>query len=141
MKEKEIRVLKVEPCKKPELVTLTNTLEDLQVAVSIGADYPDVYEDVIKGKITIIKHCDDGSTKIETPEQGAVFAVYLKTAGSYDNAKETERALLTCDEHGFAETDWLPYGVYVVEQIEGWEGKEMMPAFDVKVHADGEIYR
>ena len=31
--------------------------------------------------------------------------------------------------------------MYVVEQIEGWEGKEMMPAFDVKVHADGEIYR
>ena len=109
--------------------------------VELNTEYPDVYEDIIKGKITIIKHCDDGSTKIETPEQGAVFAVYLKTAGSYDNAKETERALLTCDEHGFAETDWLPYGVYVVEQIEGWEGKEMMPAFDVKVHADGEIYR
>ena len=38
MKEKEIKVLKVEPCKKPESVTLTNRLEDLQVAVSIGAD-------------------------------------------------------------------------------------------------------
>ena len=44
MKEKEIKVLKVEPCKKPELVTLTNTLEDLQVAVSIGADYTGLIE-------------------------------------------------------------------------------------------------
>ena len=44
MKEKEIKVLKVEPCKKPELVTLTNRLEDLQVAVSIGADYTGLIE-------------------------------------------------------------------------------------------------
>ena len=44
MKEKEIKVLKVEPCKKPESVTLTNRLEDLQVAVSIGADYTGLIE-------------------------------------------------------------------------------------------------
>ena len=44
MKEKEIKVLKVEPCKKPELVTLNNRLEDLQVAVSIGADYTGLIE-------------------------------------------------------------------------------------------------
>lgn len=51
----------------------------------------DSYEDIIKGKIAIIKHCDDGTTKIETPEVGAEFEVYLKAAGSYENAKETER--------------------------------------------------
>ena len=44
MKEKVIKVLKVEPCKKPELVTLNNRLEDLQVAVSIGADYTGLIE-------------------------------------------------------------------------------------------------
>ena len=38
MKEKEIKVLKVEPCKAPELVTLNNNLDSLQKAVSIGAD-------------------------------------------------------------------------------------------------------
>ena len=38
MKEKEIKVLKVEPCKTPELVTLKNDLDSLQKAVSIGAD-------------------------------------------------------------------------------------------------------
>ena len=109
--------------------------------VELNTEYPDVYEDIIKGKIAIIKHCDDGSTKIETPEEGATFAVYLKSAGSYDNAKETERAVLVCDEFGFAETSWLPYGIYVVEQIDGWDGKEMMPAFEVNVNADGETYR
>ena len=112
-----------------------------EYTVELNTEYVDVYEAIIRGKITIIKHCDDGSTKIETPEEGAVFAVYLKSAGSYENAEETERAILFCDEFGFAETAWLPYGTYVVEQIDGWEGKEMMPAFDVNINADGETYR
>lgn len=47
-------------------------------SVSIG-----VTEDILKGKIAIIKHTDDGSTKIETPEKGAEFQVYLKSSGSY----------------------------------------------------------
>ena len=58
----------------------------------------DVTEQVIKGNIAIIKHTDDGETQIETPEVGATFEVYLKAAGSYENAKETERDVLTCDE-------------------------------------------
>lgn len=110
-------------------------------SVELNTEYIDVYEDIIKGKIALIKHTDDGSTQIETPETGAEFKVYLKSAGSYENAKDTEKAVLVCDENGFAETDWLPYGVYVVEQTKGWEGKEFMPAFDVNISADGEIYR
>lgn len=109
--------------------------------VELNTEYIDVYETIIRGKIAIIKHCDDGSTKIGTPEEGAAFAVYLKSAGSYENAEEKEREILVCDEFGFAETSWLPYGTYVVEQIDGWEGKEMMPAFEVNVNADGETYR
>ena len=46
MKEKTITVLKVEPMKKPELVTIKNELEDLQDAVSIGADYRGLIEGV-----------------------------------------------------------------------------------------------
>ena len=44
MKEREIKVLKIEPCKAPEVVTLTNELEELQKAVSIGADYVGLIE-------------------------------------------------------------------------------------------------
>ena len=58
-------------------------------------------EQVIKGDIAIIKHTDDGETQIETPETGAEFQIYLKAAGSYDAAKESERDVLTCDENGF----------------------------------------
>ena len=101
----------------------------------------DSYEDIIKGKVAIIKHCDDGTTKIETPEKGAEFEVYLKAAGSYENAKETERDILVCDEHGFAESKDLPYGEYTVRQIKGWDGKELLAPFTVFVSEDGPVYR
>ena len=54
--------------------------------VELNTEYPDVYENIIKGNIAIIKHTDDGSTKIETPEEGAKFEIFLKAAGSYKNA-------------------------------------------------------
>ena len=44
MKEKIITVLKIEPLKKPEVVTLENELYALQEAVSIGADYRGLIE-------------------------------------------------------------------------------------------------
>ena len=101
----------------------------------------DVLETVQKGKIAVIKHCDDGETQIETPEAGAEFEVFLKASGSYENAKESECDYLVCDENGFAETKLLPYGIYAVKQTRGWDGKELMPAFDVFVSKDGETYR
>ena len=101
----------------------------------------DSYETVKKGKIAVIKHCDDGETQIETPEEGAEFEVFLKSAGSYADAKETERDILICDSYGFAESKLLPYGIYTVKQTKGWDGNELMPAFDVFVSENNEVYR
>ncbi len=101
----------------------------------------DVSEQVIKGRIALIKHTDNGDTQLETPEVGAEFEVYLKSAGSYDAAKDTERDLLVCDENGFAETKDLPYGIYTVHQVKGWDGRELLPDFDVYISEDGEVYR
>ena len=100
-----------------------------------------VTEDVVKGNIAIIKHSDDGSTQIETPEVGAEFEVYLKSSGSYANAVETERDHLTCDENGFAQTKDMPYGVYTVHQTVGWEGTEFIADFDVNISENGQTYR
>lgn len=94
-----------------------------------------------KGKIAILKHSDDGSTKIETPEKGAEFEVFLKSAGSYANAKETERDMLVCDKNGFAETKALPYGEYTVKQTKGQSGREHIAPFNVFIREDGETYR
>lgn len=100
-----------------------------------------VTEDVIKGNIAMIKHSDDGSTQIETPEVGAEFEVYLKSSGSYANAVETERDHLTCDENGFAQTKDMPYGIYTVHQTVGWEGTEFIADFDVNISENGQTYR
>lgn len=111
-------------------------------SVELNTEYMNVYEDIIQGKIAIIKHTDDGSTQIEHPEGNAVFEVFLKSAGSFENARETERALLTTDEYGFAKTeDFLPFGIYTVKQIKGAEGTALMPAFDVTINEDGKTYR
>lgn len=101
----------------------------------------DVTEQIIKGRIAIIKHTDDGETQLETPEVGAEFAIFLKAAGSYDNAKASERDYLTCDENGYAATKDLPYGIYTVHQAKGWDGRELLADFDVYIAKDGQTYR
>ena len=100
-----------------------------------------VNEQVIKGNIAITKHTDNGGTQIETPEEGAVFEVYLKSAGSYKKAEETERDILTCDANGFAQTKYMPYGIYTVHQISGWDGRELMKDFDVFISQNSQTYR
>lgn len=105
-------------------------------SISIG-----VTEDILMGKISIIKHTDDGSTKIETPEKGAEFQVYLKSSGSYTKAKESERDNLICDEYGFAETKDLPYGTYTVHQTKGWNGTEFIADFDVFISENNKTYK
>lgn len=100
-----------------------------------------VTENIIKGNIAIIKHTDDGSTQLETPEAGAEFELFLKQSDSYASAKESERDILTCDENGFAQSKNLPYGVYTVHQTKGWEGRELLPDFDVFISEDGQTYR
>ena len=99
-----------------------------------------VTEDVIKGKISMIKHSDDGTTQIETPEEGAEFEVYLKSEGSFDAANEYERDYLTCDENGYAATKMLPYGIYVVHQTNGWENTEWMDDFEVVINENEKDY-
>ena len=99
-----------------------------------------VKEDVIKGKISIIKHSDDGTTQIETPEEGAEFEVYLKSAGSFEAAKESEKDHLVCDENGFDETKLLPYGIYIVHQTKGWENTEWMQDFEVVISENEKNY-
>jgi len=128
--------------------------EPSQYEVELNTTENQVTETVIYGNIQIVKHTDeldedvseDENTAepnegiVEQPEAGAVFEVYLKDAGSYENAKETECDLLTTDENGFASSKMLPYGHYTVHQISGEEGKAFVPDFTVFISADGQTY-
>lgn len=109
--------------------------------IELSTIHTDVTDRVIKGDIAIFKHNDDGSTGIDHPESGAKFEIYLKSAGSYENAKESERDILVTDENGFAQSKKMPFGTYVVEQTEGKEGLEFMKPFEVIISSDGTTYR
>ncbi len=100
-----------------------------------------VTENPILGQIAIIKHNDNGDTQIETPEVGAEFEVYLKSAGAYAAANDRERDLLVTDENGFAQSKELPYGIYAVHQTQGNEGTAFIPDFDVVISEHGNVYR
>ncbi len=101
----------------------------------------DVDEQIVKGRAALVKHADDGSTGIETPEAGAEFQMFRRSAGSYAAAKSAERDILTCNEYGYAESKDLPYGWYRVHQTKGWPGREFIHDFDVFISKDGAVYR
>lgn len=77
---------------------------------------------------------------IEQPEEGAVFQIYLASAGSYEAAAEDERDILTTDADGIAVSKSLPYGQYRVHQTDGMPGLEFAPNFTVFISEDGKLY-
>lgn len=81
-----------------------------------------------------------GEGVIEQPEEGAVFEIYLASAGSYDATKESERDLLVTDSDGIAISKDLPYGLYRVHQTEGMEGQAFVPDFTVYISTHGQTY-
>ena len=109
--------------------------------VELNTEYYELYEEIIRGQIEIVKHTDDGETKFETPEVGAAFEVYLKSAGSFAASNEWERDYLVIDEDGFAISKKLPYGTYVVNQLSGWEGRDYIPTFEVTISENEKMYR
>lgn len=98
----------------------------------------DFTEEVMKGQIALHKQYETLDDLSE--EQGAEFDVYLKSAGSYAAAKETERDHITTGADGMATTKDLPYGTYVVHQTKGGNGRQLVSDFDVVISEDGKTY-
>ena len=124
------------------------TIEYQGQDVSVVRKNAEIKNKVIEGEIAIVKHLEDpdedvdpSNPQVEQPLDGAVFQVFLKSAGSYENALPTERALLVTDEDGYAQAK-LPYGLYVVNEVSaaGLDVKLVEP-FDVFVAAEGKVYR
>ena len=98
-----------------------------------------VKETPIFGRLSISKLAVNSAAGAKAPEAGASFEVFLKSAGSYDAAAESERDILTCGENGTAQSKLLPYGVYIVRQLSGWEGYVLDTALhEVNITSDGE---
>ena len=109
----------------PETETIPNTEPELDEPVKVPE------EDI---------EASGGEGIIEQPEEGAVFQIYLASAGSFDNAKESERDVVVTDADGFAYSKKLPYGRYCVHQVEGEEGQAFIPDFTVFIREDGQTY-
>ena len=100
----------------------------------------DVTEDVKRGKISIIKHSDDDENVVENLEMGAEFEIFLKSAGSFENAKDSEKDYLITDENGFAESKLMTYGVYTVRQTKTINDAAFVSDFDVFIAENGKTY-
>ena len=100
----------------------------------------DVTENVKKGNVSIIKHSDDDDDTVENLEAGAKFEVFIKSAGGYDNAKDSERDYLITDENGYALTKDMPYGTYTVHQTKTVNDAEFVADFDVNIIENGRTY-
>lgn len=141
-----IGTLLIQETKAPEgylidpTVYVRNITPDGTLEAVNSYNAPVVQEQVIMGRIQIVKHTDTGVTKVETPEVGATFNIYLVSAGSYDAAPASTRAQLTIDKDGFAISPYLPYGLYAVEQTSGWEGSKLMEPFTVMIGENGKTY-
>lgn len=120
------------------LVKITESGADQAIIGTYNA--PITPEQVLTGNIQITKATRTGLDKHVIPEDGAVFEIYLKSAGSYANAAETDRALLTTDANGVALAADLPYGTYTIHQVSGWEGSALCDDFDVTIDTNGKTY-
>ena len=108
------------------------TLEHNQIPIGVK-------EQVIKGKIQIHKQYEtlEGTPK---DEAAAEFQVYLKSAGSYDKAKASERDTIITSASGYAVTKNMPYGTYIVHQTKGGAGREFVDDFEVVISANNQTY-
>lgn len=117
----------------------TYTITGQQVStVDFDLEPEDFTEDVFKGKIQITKQIEMLGADAQL-EQGAEYQVYLKSAGSYNAAKDTERDYLVTGADGKSITKDLPYGTYTLHQVKGVPGREFKD-MDVDVHENGKTY-
>ena len=120
------------------IVHIYNVAPHEVTSVEFELEPADFTEDVFKGRISLHKQYETLDDLVE--EQGAEFDVYLKSAGSFDAAKETERDHITTGADGMATTKDLPYGTYVVHQTKGGNGRQLVADFDVSISEDGKVY-
>lgn len=120
------------------IVHIYNVAPHEVTSVEFELEPADFTEEVMKGQIALHKQYETLDEPAD--EQGAEFDVYLKSAGSFNAAKETERDHITTGADGMAITKDLPYGTYVVHQTKGGNGRQLVADFDVSIFEDGKVY-
>jgi hypothetical protein len=118
---------------KYRLTTSYTTLTKAENSISVT-----VSDTVIKGSIQLEKWAVNSASGDKQPEQGATFQVWLKSAGSYNRAKVTEKDVITIGEDGTGISKELPYGTYCIQQATGWDGYDLdTQTYEVTISEDG----
>lgn len=105
-------------------------------------------EEVKTGRLSLTKFLEsEGENK--KPEEGAIFEIYLKSAGSIEAAQEsgdnrlwdrgtTNAAGIVIWSGGEAVTGELAYGRYILHQTAGTRGYHLSEDLEVEISRDGE---
>lgn len=124
-----IKVLEMRIGKKSETVAVEQKTTPVYDVISQDKEY-----------IAVVKYLEEGSGNLGIPEAGAEFQIFLKSAGSYEDARANERDLLVCDEDGYARSKGLSQGVYIVRQVKGSAGNGLAEDFEVALERKGRTH-
>ena len=104
-------------------------LDDNTYTIEINNDNNEltVYEEPIYGKLEIIKTYDINNTY----EEGVIFDIYDEEENLYDS--------IITDDEGYVSIE-LPYGKYIIKQINSIEGYQKVEDFIVDIDGSLETY-
>lgn len=103
-------------------------------SVAIVEQTVTVEDQIVRGHIAITKFGrDSGNSSFQRALVGVEFEIRDKETGEL-------AAILVTDEHGYAVSDMLFYGIYTVTETKGIEGFALVEPFDVVIDTDGKTY-
>lgn len=95
----------------------------------------------ILGKIAVQKYYSEGQTGLLNYEKETTFQIYLTSKGSYDACTDYERATITTNDKGYAETGDLYYGKYTVHQVDSGDVDAILAEdFPAEITENGKLY-
>lgn len=134
--------------KAPVGYTLSNDVLPIKVdATSKAAEYTydlateEYGNQPILGKIAVQKYYSEGQTGILNYENNTTFQIFLTSKGSYAACSDYERATITTNDKGYAETGDLYFGKYTVHQMDSGDvDANHVEDFQAVVTENGKVY-
>lgn len=109
----------------PKTYTATITASNSGTVQQVTSEEP-----LIEANLQIVKVEASGKTGILTPEPNKVFKLYPK----FGDNKDTAIATLTTDADGYAIANNIPYGTYILRQVEPYGSSEPIQPIEITIN-------